>query len=43
MRKTKEIKVGNITIGNNHPVIIQSMTLIPKLKISNQQSSKLMH
>lgn len=26
MRKTKEIKVGNITIGNNHPVIIQSMT-----------------
>lgn len=26
MRKTKEIKIGHITIGNNHPVIIQSMT-----------------
>ena len=27
MRKqTKEIKIGNVYIGNNHPIAIQSMT-----------------
>ena len=25
-RKTKEIKIGNVTLGGNHPVAIQSMT-----------------
>ncbi len=26
MRKTKEISVGNVIIGNNYPIVIQSMT-----------------
>ena len=28
-KKTREIKIGNISIGNNNPIAIQSMTNIP--------------
>jgi len=27
-KKTKEVKVGNLTIGGNHPVVVQEMTSI---------------
>ncbi len=32
-RKSKTVKIGNISLGDNHPVIIQSMTKVPTTDI----------